>query len=126
MDACVLEMLTVLMRRYMQTESQALAAGSHSHVLVMQGLFYLYGMARIGICRRTRTQWGTPDLRPVISVLPPDMQKAVIGAIRAEEAGRVCDGCGDCLHQREPSDFNLNVLESHYIWTIEDPQISLN
>lgn len=119
MDACVLEMLVVLIRRYMRMESAALAGGTHAHVLILQSLFYLYGMSRIGICRRTRTQWGTPDLRPVISCLPADMQKAVLGAIAAEEAGR-------CTHCEPASDFNLNVLESHYIWTIGEPPISLN
>jgi hypothetical protein len=125
-DACVLEMIVVLIRRYMQMERQALAQGEHAHVMIFSSLFYLYGLARISICSRTTIgHIEVPDLEPLLTRLPSDMQTAIRGAIAAEQAGRVCGECDDCLHRELPTDFHQNVLESHYIWMIEKPLFKL-
>lgn len=114
MDACVVEILVVLMRRYMSLERQALIVGSHAHVVVFQSLVYLYGMAMFGLCSRTRVLGDDemPDLEPTLQKLPRSMQEVIRRAIAAERSGR-------CVHE-QPTRWGLNFLESRYIWAYEE------
>jgi hypothetical protein len=85
-------------------ERSALATGSHAHVMVFQALTHLYGMALFGICWRTKTLTDaeTPDLEPLIAVLPEEFQREIRSAIAAEQIG--------CSHHALPPNVSTWLL----------------
>lgn len=117
LDACLMEVVLMLIRRYMRAEQQSLVVGMHAHTLVLQSLFYIYGWSLIGLCKRTGVLEDdeVPDLEPVIARLPRDMRDVVRRAIKAEKDGHCA------IHEKPPTQQHLNLLESRYVWAYEAP-----